>query len=55
MVWKRIYKEIIKNIMLTAVKRNEEVNMFTIDVMSWEPVYEQLIKQVEDNVLIGIM
>ncbi len=29
--------------------------MFTIDVMSRVPVYEQLIKQVEDNVLIGIM
>lgn len=29
--------------------------MFTIDVMSRVPVYEQLIKQVEDQVLKGIM
>lgn len=29
--------------------------MFTIDVMSRMPVYEQLIKQVEDQVLKGIM
>ena len=29
--------------------------MFTIDVMSRVPVYEQLIKQVEDHVLKGIM
>ena len=29
--------------------------MFTLDVMSRVPVYEQLIKQVEDQVLKGIM
>ena len=29
--------------------------MFTIDVMSRVPVYEQLIKQVEGQVLKGIM
>ena len=33
----------------------KEWNMFTIDVMSRVPVYEQLIKQVEDQVLKGIM
>lgn len=29
--------------------------MFTIDVMSRIPVYEQLIKQVEDNILIELL
>lgn len=29
--------------------------MFTIDIMSRTPVYEQIVKQVEEQVLVGIM